>query len=200
MDVKFKPKRIDRIHGYQGIKLKTVEYKKVIATEAENPAQFSVETFIFQCCKFSDRGKILNSTLLKEYQQWKISVGQTPGETDLKNLKTYLNACPNALKATIWFETTANEGYYGLGLRQSYSELKQSAIQEQGANPIIGVQLSTTGKKVEKRLVGSNQVLKTWNTIAKAATDEGFSTAKMSRSVKDKTVFKDYYYCVAESV
>jgi hypothetical protein len=200
MDVKFKPKRIDSIHGYQGIKLKTVEYKKVIATEAENPAQFSVETFIFQCCKFSDRGKILNSTLLKEYQQWKISVGQTPGETDLKNLKTYLNACPNALKSTIWFEITSNEGYYGLGLRQSYSELKQAVIQEQGANPIIGVQLSTTGKKVEKRLVGTNQVLKTWNTIAKASTDEGFSTAKMSRSVKDKTVFKDYYYCVAESV
>ena len=200
MDVKFKPKRIDRIHGYQGIKLKTVEYKKVIATEAENPAQFSVETFIFQCCKFSDRGKILNSTLLKEYQQWKISVGQTPGETDLKNLKTYLNACANTLKATIWSENNSNEGYYGLGLRQSYTEMKQSIIQEQGANPIIGVQLSTTGKKVEKRLVGTNQVLKTWNTIAKASESEGFSTAKMSRSVKDKTVFKDYYYCVAESV
>ncbi len=200
MDVKFKPKRIDRIHGYQGIKLKTVEYKKVIATEAENPAQFSVETFIFQCCTFSDRGKILNSTLLKEYQQWKISVGQTPGETDLKNLKTYLNACPNALKATIWFETTANEGYYGLYLKENYYSLNQSAVLAQGANPIIGIQLSTTGKKVEKRLVNSNQVLKTWNTIAKAATDEGFSTAKMSRSVKDKTVFKDYYYCVAQSV
>lgn len=196
MDVKFKPKRIDRIHGYQGIKLKTVEYKKVIATEAENPAQFSVETFIFQCCKFSDRGKILNSTLLKEYQQWKISVGQTPSETDLKNLKTYLNACPNALKATIWVETS-NEGYYGLSLKESYYSLKQNAVQEQGANPIIGVQLSTTGKKVEKRLVNSNQILKTWNTIAKAAAEEGFSTAKMSRSVKDKTVFKDYYYCVA---
>jgi hypothetical protein len=199
MDVKFKPKRIDRIHGYQGIKLKTVDYKKVIATEAENPAQFSVETFIFQCCQFSDRGKILNSTLLKEYQQWKISVGQTPGETDLKNLKTYLNACPNALKATIWVET-ANEGYYGLSLKENYYSLNQSAVLAQGANPIIGVQLSTTGKKVEKRLVGTNQVLKTWTTIAKASTDEGFSTAKMSRSVKDKTVFKDYYYCVAESV
>jgi cell division septum initiation protein DivIVA len=196
MDVKFKPKRIGCIHGYQGIKLKTVEYKKVIANEAENPAQFSVETFIFQCCQFSDRGKILNSTLLKEYQQWKISVGQTPNETDLKNLKTYLNACPNALKATIWVET-ANEGYYGLSLKESYYSLKQNAVQEQGANPIIGVQLSTTGKKVEKRLVNSNQILKTWNTIAKAAAEEGFSTAKMSRSVKDKTVFKDYYYCVA---
>ena len=197
MDVKFKPKRIERIHGYQGIKLKTVEYKKVIATDAENPAQFSVETFIFQCCQFSDRGKILNSTLLKEYQQWKISVGQTPGENDMKNLKTYLNACPNALKSTIWFETTSNEGYYGLALKENYYSLNQNAVQEQGANPIIGVQLSTTGKKVEKRLVASNQVLKTWNTIAKAAESEGFSTAKMSRSVKDKTAFNDYYYCVA---
>ena len=197
MDVKFKPKRIDRIHGYQGIKLKTVEYKKVIATEAENPAQFSVETFIFQCCKFSDRGKILNSTLLKEYQQWKISVGQTPSETDLKNLKTYLNACPNTLKATIWAENqTSNEGYYGLALKENYYIMTQAVIQGQ-TNPVISVQLSTTGKKVEKRLVGSNQVLKTWNTIAKASESEGFSTAKMSRSVKDKTVFNDYYYCVA---
>lgn len=202
MDVKFKPKRIDRIHGYQGIKLKTVEYKKVVATEAENPAQFSVETFIFQCCQFSDRGKILNSTLLKEYQQWKISVGQTPSENDMKNLKTYLNACPNALKATIWAENQiSNEGFYGVSLSENYYTMTQAAIQEQGANAIIGVQLSTTGKKVEKRLVSSNQVLKTWNTIAKAAADEGFSTAKMSRSVKDKTVFNnDYYYCVAQSV
>jgi len=200
MDVKFKPKRIERIHGYQGIKLKTVEYKKVIATEAENPAQFSVETFIFECCKFSDRGKILNSTLLKEYQQWKISVGQTPSETDLKNLKTYLNACPNALKATIWAENqTSNEGYYGLALKESYYTMTQAVIQGQ-ANPVISVQISTTGKKVEKRLVNSNQVLKTWDTIAKAAVAEGFSAAKMSRSVKDKTVFKDYYYCVAQSV
>jgi hypothetical protein len=200
MDVRFKQVRLHGVHCYQGVKLNTIEYKKVVATEAENPAQFSVETFIFQCCQFSDRGKILNSTLLKEYQQWKISVGQTPSETDLKNLKTYLNACPNALKATIWSENTSNEGYYGLGLRQSYTELKQSIIQEQGANAIIGVQLSTTGKKVEKRLVSSNQVLKTWSTIAKASESEGLSTAKMSRSVKDKTVFNDYYYCVAQSV
>ena len=197
MDVRFKQVRLHGVHCYQGVKLNTIEYKKVVATEAENPAQFSVETFIFQCCQFSDRGKILNSTLLKEYQQWKISVGQTPSENDMKNLKTYLNASKNALKATIWSENNSNEGYYGLCLRQNYTELKQSIIQEQGANPIIGVQLSTTGKKVEKRLVGSNQVLKTWNTIAKASESEGFSTAKMSRSVKDKTVFNDYYYCVA---
>ena len=151
----------------------------------------------FQTCKFSDNGKILNSVLLNEYQKWKLNVGKTLTETDMKNLKTYLNASPNALKSCVWSDGTSNEGYYGISLRQSYTELKQSIIQEQGANPIIGVQLSTSGKKVEKRLVGTNQVLKTWNTIAKASESEGFSTAKMSRSVKDKTVFNDYYYCVA---
>jgi MSV199 domain len=197
MDVRFKQVRLRGAHCYQGVKLNTIEYKKVIANESENPEQFSVETFIFQCCKFSDRGKILNAVLLKEYQKWKLSVGQSPNEMDIKNLKTYLNACPNALKGTVWSDQNSNEGYYGLGLREIYYDLKQAVIQEQGANPIIGVQLSTTGKKVEKRLVNSNQILKTWNTIAKAAESEGFSTAKMSRSVKDKTVIQDYYYCLA---
>jgi MSV199 domain len=200
MDVRFKPKRIQNIHGYQGIKLKTVEYKKVIANEAENPEQYNVETFLFQSCKFSDTGKILNSTLLKEYQKWKLNVGKPLYETDMKNLKTYLNACRHTLKSVVWSENNSNEGFYGIELKQNFYTLNQNAVQEQGANPIIGVQLSTTGKKVEKRLVGSNQVLKTWNTIAKAAADEGVSAAKMSRSVKDKTVFNDYYYCVAHSV
>ena len=196
MDVRFKPKRIQNIHGYQGIKLKTVEYKKMISNPAENPEQYNVETFLFQCCKFSDTGKILNSVLLKEYQKWKLSIGKTLSENDMKNLKTYLNACPNTLKATVWSENCGNEGFYGLASKECYYTMTQAVIQGQ-ANPVISVQISTTGKKVEKRLVNSNQVLKTWSTIAKAATDEGFSAAKMSRSVKDKTVFKDYYYCVA---
>jgi hypothetical protein len=196
MDVKYKPKRIQNIHGYQGIKLKQVEYKKMISKPDENPEQYNVETFLFQCCKFSDTGKILNSVLLKEYQKWKLSIGKTVSENDMKNLKTYLNACPNTLKATVWSENCGNEGYYGLASKECYYTMTQAVIQGQ-ANPVISVQISTTGKKVEKRLVNSNQVLKTWSTIAKAATEEGFSAAKMSRSVKDKTVFKDYYYCVA---
>lgn len=199
LDVRFKPKRIQNIHGYQGIKLKTVEYKKMISNPAENPEQYNVETFLFECCKFSDTGKILNSVLLKEYQKWKLSIGKTVSENDMKNLKTYLNACPNALKATVWSQNCGNEGHYGLALKESYYTMTQAIIQGQ-ANPVISVQISTTGKKVEKKLVGSNEVLKTWDTIAKAAASEGFSTAKMSRSVKDKTVFKDYYYCVAQSV
>ena len=199
MDVRFKPKRIRGIHGYQGIKLNTVEYKKVVSNPDQNPEQFNVETFLFQTCKFSDCGKILNSVLLKEYQKWKLSVGKMITENDMKNLKTYLNACPNALKATVWYENTSNEGYYGIALRDDYYTMTQNVIQGQ-SNPVISVQISTTGKKVEKRLVASNQLLKTWDTIAKAAAAEGFSAAKMSRSVKDKTVFQDYYYCTAQSV
>ena len=199
MDVRFKPKRIRGIHGYQGIKLNTVEYKKVVSNPDQNPEQFNVETFLFQTCKFSDCGKILNSVLLKEYQKWKLSVGKMITENDMKNIKTYLNTCPNALKATVWYENTSNEGYYGISLRDDYYTMTQNVIQGQ-PNPVISVQISTTGKKVEKRLVVSNQLLKTWDTIAKAAAAEGFSTAKMSRSVKDKTKFQDYYYCVAQSV
>jgi len=59
LDTRFKPKRIGRNHGYIGIKLKQIEYKKI----KENS---DVETFLFQVCEFSDCGKILNSTLLKE--------------------------------------------------------------------------------------------------------------------------------------
>ena len=91
------------------------------------------------------------------------------------------------------------KGYYGLALKENYYTMTQAVNQGQ-SNPVISVQISTTGKKVEKRLVNSNQVLKTWDTNAKAAAAEGFSAAKMSRSVKDKIVFKDYYYCVAQSV
>lgn len=197
MDVRFKPKRIRGIHGYQGVKLNTIEYKKVVANEQAKHEQYKVETFIFHRCKFSDTGKVLNTTLLKEYQQWKQSVGHTATENDMKNLKTYLNTCPHTLKATVWSENTSNEGYYGIALRDNYYTMTQAVIQGQ-SNPVISVQISTTGKKVEKRLVNSNQLLKTWDTIAKAAIEEGISTAKMSRSVKDKTVFQDYYYCAAQ--
>ena len=37
-------------------------------------------------------------------------------------------------------------------------------------------------------------VLRTWETIAKAAEDEKISAAKMSRSIKNKTIFNDDYY------
>jgi hypothetical protein len=174
LDIRFKPKRIQGNHGYIGIKLKPVEYKK----SKENS---NVETFLFQVCQFSDCGKILNSVLLSEYQKWKISVGKELTENDMKEIKEYLNESSYALKATVWTSEGNNEGYYGLSLKQH--DYKPKLI-------------SSTGKKVYKREVQSDLLLATWDTIAKAAELEGISAAKMSRCVKNKIIIDDYYYSV----
>jgi len=174
MDTRFKPKRIQGSHGYLGIKLKSTEYKKI----QENS---QVETFIFQVCQFSDCGKILNSTLLKEYQKWKISVGKELTDNDMKEIKEYLNLSPYALKATVWTDEGSNEGYYGLSLKQN--DYKPKLI-------------SSTGKKVYKREKDTNNLLATWDTIVKAAEAENLSTAKMSRCVKNNNIIEDYYYSI----
>ena len=174
MDTRFKPKRINGKHGYVGIKLKNIEYKKI----KENS---EIETFIFQVCQFSDTGKILNSVLLREYQKWKISVGKNTSENDMKEMKEYLNICPYTLKATVWTDEGNNEGYYGISLKQN--DYKPKLI-------------SSTGKKIYKRVNGSNELLGTWDTIRKASDFEGISTAKMSRCVKNKSIINDYYYSI----
>ena len=53
---------------------------------------------------------------------------------------------------------------------------------------------SSTGKKVEKIELSTGVVLGLWDTIAKAAENELISAAKMSRSIKNKIIFNDYYY------
>jgi hypothetical protein len=174
LDIRFKPKRIGGNHGYIGIKLKPVEYKK----SKENS---NVETFIFQVCQFSDCGKVLNSVLLREYQKWKISVDKELSENDMKEIKEYLNESPYALKATVWTDEGNNEGYYGLSIKQN--EYKPKLI-------------SSTGKKVYKREEKTDILLATWDTIAKAAESESISAAKMSRCVKNKVIIGDYYYSV----
>ena len=191
LDTRFKPKRISnsKNHGYAGIKLKVVEYKKRLLNS-------NVETFIFQVCQFSNCGKILNSVLLNEYQKWKQNVGLTDTNTnkenntnnDMKEIKEYLNASPYALKATVWTEHGNNEGYYGLSLKQDINK---------NLNTNVNKSISTTGKKVEKRENKGNQILGTWDSIAAAALAENMSAAKMSRSVKNKQNFGDYYYCIS---
>uniref|UniRef100_A0A6C0I9C4 MSV199 domain-containing protein n=1 Tax=viral metagenome TaxID=1070528 RepID=A0A6C0I9C4_9ZZZZ len=174
LDARFKPKRIEANHGYSGIKLKPVEYKK----SRENS---NVETFIFQVCQFSDCGKVLNSVLLSEYQKWKVSVGKELSENDMKEIKEYLNESPYALKSVVWTDEGNNEGYYGLSIKKHEYSPKL---------------ICSTGKKVYKKEDKTDILLATWDTIAKAAKAEGISTAKMSRSVKNKIIINDYYYSV----
>ena len=177
LDTRFKAKKIKTQHGYLGIKLKEVEYKKTKQNS-------NVETFIFQVCQFSDCGKILNSVLLKEYQKWKQSVNKELSDNDMKDMKEYLNSSPHALKATVWSVNESNEGYYGLSLRPDYYETKMKLN-------------ASRGKIINKKDAKTHELLSTWESIIKASLNENISAAKMSRCVKNKTVIKDYYYCVA---
>ena len=177
LDTRFKAKKIKTQHGYLGIKLKEVEYKKTKQNS-------NVETFIFQVCQFSDCGKILNSVLLKEYQKWKQSVNKELTDNDMKDLKEYLNSSPHALKATVWSENESNEGYYGLSLRPDYYETKLKLN-------------ASRGKIINKKDAKTHELLGTWESILKASLNENISAAKMSRCVKNKIIIKDYYYCVA---
>ena len=179
LDIRFKPGRLSNqnkdqvVNGYIGVKLKSIEYKKKCLTN-------DVETFLFQVCKFSPCGKILNSTLLDEYQRWKKSLNKDSSIFDIKELKDYLNSCEYVLKATVWTDNGSNEGYYGISLK--IDEYKHKTT-------------SSTGKKVEKIEVKTGQILGTWETIAKAAEAENISAAKMSRSLKNKIIYNnDYYY------
>ena len=173
LDIRFKPKKINGIHSYNGIRLKEVEYKK-------RDEESDVQRFIFHACQFSDTGKILNSTLLKEYQKWKLSLTKEISDNDIKELKDYLNTSPYSLKSTVWVDNESNEGYYGIGLKT------------------IGYQpkyVSTTGKKVYKVECKSNLLLSTFDSILNASLQQDISRVAMSRAVKNKTVFNnDYYY------
>jgi hypothetical protein len=178
LDTRFKPSRINTqnknqvVNGYIGVKLKIVNYNKKCTNN-------DVETFLFQVCKFSPSGKILNSTLLSEFQRWKQSLNKPIDENDLKNVKEYLNNCEYVLKATVWTDKGTNEGYYGILLKVDEFKHKNT---------------SSTGKKVEKIECRTGQILGVWDTIAKAAEAENISAAKMSRSIKNNVIFNDYYY------
>ena len=176
LDIRFKPKKINGVHSYIGIKLKNVEYKK-------NDNDSDVQRFIFNSCNFSDTGKILNSTLLKEYQKWKISLDKEISNDDIKDLKKYLNECPYTLKATVWVDNDSNEGYYGIELKKSEYKPKYN---------------NTTGKKVYKIELKSNLLLSTYDSILNASLHEDISRVSMSRCVKDKKVFNNDYYYTSE--
>lgn len=181
MDTRFKPIRFNKlnnennlqyVHGYSGVKLKPIEYKKQFVGNA-------IETFLFQSCEFSPSNKILNSVLFDDYKRWNEKLLKDTTETDIKEIKDYLNSCEYVVKSVVWTEFGSNDGYYGLTLKN-----------KEYVKKIVSV----TGKKVEKVELSSGHVLETWNTIAKASDVESISKTKMSRSIKNKTIFTDYFY------
>jgi hypothetical protein len=179
LDTRFKPCRLEKqdknhvVYGYKGVSLKAIEYKKKVE-------QSDAQTFIFQVCKFSPSGTILNSTLLEEYQKWKQSVNKEITENDLNEIKDYLKDCEYTMYSTIWSPYGNGQGYYGLYLKSDEYKCKKT---------------SSTGKTVYKIHFETNEILGTWDTIAKAAQYENISSTKMSHAVRLKRIFNnDYFY------
>ena len=167
------------INGYVGIKLKEVQYKK------QHLILNDEETCIFGNFVFSPSKTVLFSSILDEYKNWKRLLKKPfEEENDTKKLKIYLKKCPYILFETVWTQKGSGQGYYGMGLLSETTYHRKSS----------------TGCEVEMRDIQEN-ILKTYETIAKAATVEKISAAKMSRSIRDKTVINgkdgDYYFCKA---
>lgn len=176
---RFKPCRLEKqdkghvVYGYKGVSLKAIEYKKKII-------QSDAQTFIFQVCNFSPSGTILNTTLTEEFQKWKKSVGKEINGNELDEIKHYLKDIQYTLYTTVWTLYGNGQGYYGLYLKSDEYKYKKT---------------STTGKKVYKKHIETNEILGIWDTIAKAAQYENISATKMSCAVKLKKIFNnDYFY------
>ena len=182
LDTRFKPCRLQNqiknqiVHGYKGVTLKEIIYKKSLTPSEQ-------ETFVFQVCKFSPDSTILYTTLFNEYKKWKNSLGKMVTDNDENIFKKYMKQNEYVLFTTVWTKEGNGQGYYGISLKNDDNYKKTSS----------------TGKKVEKREVETNQIVGTWETIAKAADYEKISSTKMSHSIKNNKIFNsDYYYCLSK--
>lgn len=160
------------VYGYSGLKLKEITYKKSLIDSDE-------QNFIFHCCTFSSGGKVLYKDLCEEYVNWKKSLHKEIKNNDNELLKNYVTNTDYVIYTTIWTPNGNGQGFYGLSLNNQTQHVKRT---------------SSTGKKVEKRLLENNELIGTWETIAKAADYEKICAAKMSRSIKNKTIFNGEYY------
>lgn len=165
------------VHGFKGVKLKDIVYKKISSSN-------EVENFIFESCIFSPEGRAATNKIVEEFINYKNNNGLLINKTEDKDIKNYLKNCQYILGGPIRLHNinATYEGYYGI-------TLKNDCFQEARAN-----QLATSGKKVQKIDASTKNILNNWPTIAKAATHEDFSPAKMSRAIKNNTLINNAYY------
>ncbi len=165
------------VHGFKGIALKTINYKK---KEINN----ITENFLFENCSFSPNHRVANSKLLEEYKNYKNKLNIEINNNEVKELKTYLNNCEYVLKGTVHLhnDNFTYEGYYGIGLNNDTN---------------VRISKSNGGKKVCKLDLKTKTILNIWDSIAKAALEENISASKMSRSIKNEVKYDNYYYAIS---
>ena len=164
-------------YGFEGITLKEIQYKK-------SPIHSKEQEFIFHACVFSSGGKVLHNDLVDEYKKWKQSLNMEITRDESAKIKEYLKSTDYTLEKPVWTIKGNGVGYYGLSLKNQTDIIKRT---------------SSNGKRVEKKSIQTEETIGTWETIAKAADSEKLSAAKLSRSIKKKTIFNnDYYYCLSD--
>ena len=168
-------------HGYKGIGLKHIEYKKQYIKN-------EVEDYIFENCVFSPNSRLATNDIIEEFIKFKNTSGLVINNNEARDMKKYLRNCDYIVGSTIRLHNNDEtfEGYYGIAFK---NDTENNEIYHR-----IGS--SSTGKKVEKRDCNNDKVLDTWISIAKAAQSEGFSNAKMSRAIKNSTIIDGVYYKV----
>ena len=176
---KFRPIRLYQrneehvLNGFRGIRLKAEEIK--VSILPSDP-----ETFIFHMCKFSPSAKILQNTLIEEYEKWG---KRTNKVVNPKDLKTFLKTFPHTLPSNVWTHQGNGQGFYGMCLKTDNIHYKKPG---------------TTSKAVQKRDADGN-VIDCWSTIAKAAQAEGICAAKMSRAIKNKTKINEFTFVIDDT-
>ena len=162
------------VHGFKGIKLIEVAYKKQYSSN-------EVENFLFENCVFSPNGRASTNKIVEEFINYKNNINLLINNNEDKDMKNYLKNCKYIVGGPIRLHNidATFEGYYGISLK----------------NELVTERLAgSTAKKVQKIDATSKIVLNSWPTIAKAAIDEGFSPAKMSRAIKNNTLINNAYY------
>ena len=165
------------VHGFKGIKLKDIIYKKSSSSN-------EVENFIFESCIFSPEGRASTNKIVEEFINYKKNNSLLINNNEDKDVKNYLKNCKYILGGPIRLHNinATFEGYYGITLKNDYY---QEARDDQ---------IATSGKKVQKIDASTKNILNNWTTIAKAAIHEDFSPAKMSRAIKNNTLINNAYY------
>ena len=165
------------VHGFIGVMLNPIVYKRHDMDDV-------TETFIFESCKFAPNSRIATHRLHEEFVRYKTKMGLDIKQTELFNIKTYMDGCPYTQKGTLYIqdENFTHEGYYGIALKTDAPNIRKTGC--------------STGKKVVKLDTTTSAVLNTWDTIVKAALHEKISASKMSRNIKNNVVHEGCCYKV----
>jgi len=167
-------------HGFKGIALKTIEYKKLYSSN-------EVENFLFENCAFSPNYRAATNKIVEEFINYKKNNNLLINNNESKDIKNYLKNCQYIVGGPIRLHNidATFEGYYGISLKKDLENNER-------------ISTASCGKCVQKLDAKTKEVLNSWSSIAKAALHEEFSSAKMSRAIKNNTLINDAYYISGE--